>query len=91
MAVHHVYIVMYAEPWGVMARSRDSHVCLMMYKGTFTLDEFASKLLPLAKGDDIMFPNDALTDLPFAWNGMATWCRLMCVSVSCCVLVQVNL
>jgi|SouAtlMetagenome_1021521.scaffolds.fasta_scaffold18169_1 hypothetical protein len=69
--MHHVYICVYAEPWGVMARSKDSILCLIMYKGTFSMEELASKLLPLAKGDTIMF--EGLTDLAFAWNGWATW------------------
>ena len=51
------------------------------------MEEFASKLLPLAKGNTVEFPDESLTDLAFAWTGMATWCRLMCVSFSFCVLV----
>ena len=87
MAVHHVYIFMYTEQWGRRARSIDSQVCLLMYKGVFSMEELASKLLPLAKGNTVEFPDESLTDLAFAWTGMATWCRLMCVSFLFCVLV----
>ena len=87
MTEHHVYIFMYTEQWGRRARSRDSQVCILMYKGVFSMEELASKLLPLAKGETVEFPDESLTDLAFAWTGMATWCRLKCVSFSCCVLV----
>ena len=86
-STNHVYILMYDEPWGFMARTRDCHVCLLMYKGTFSMEEFASKLLPLAKGELIMFPNGSLIEPACAWNGWATWFRLKGVSFSCCGLV----
>ena len=85
--MQYVYLLMYAEPWGHMARSKDCRVCLLIYKGVLPMEELASKLLPLAKGDMIAFSDESLTDLAFAWSGMATWCRLTCFSFSCCVLV----
>ena len=89
-STNQVYIAMYEAPWGFMKKSkktRDCKVCLLMYTGTFTMEEFASKLLPLAKGELILFSEGSLIEPAMAWSGWATGFRLKCVSFSCCVLV----
>ena len=77
MATTQAFIAVYDKPYGLVMEPPYSVQCpvtLLLYKGTFTTEEFAQKMVPVAMGEAIAFPEGSLTEPAGAWNGWATWC-----------------
>ena len=55
-----------------------------MYRGSFTLADFAAKMVPLARGGVVLFDEGTLDGPARAWRGTAT-CYLIkrCFVLSC--------
>ena len=77
MATTQAYIAVYNKPYGLVMDPPYSVQCpvtLLLYKGTFTTEEFAQNMVPVAMGEAIAFPEGSLTEPAAAWSGWATWC-----------------
>ena len=77
MATTQAFIAVYDKPYGLVMEPPYSVQCpvtLLLYKGTFTTEEFAQNMVPVAMGEAIAFPEGSLTEPAAAWSGWATWC-----------------
>ena len=77
MATTQAFIAVYDKPYGLVLDPPYSVQCpvtLLLYKGTFTTEEFAQNMVPVAMGEAIAFPEGSLTEPAAAWSGWATWC-----------------
>ena len=77
MATTQTFIAVYNKPYGLVMEPPYSVQCpvtLLLYKGTFTTEEFAQNMVPVAMGEAIAFPEGSLTEPAAAWSGWATWC-----------------
>lgn len=95
MATKCVYVAVYLKPYGAVMEppfSIECSVALLLYKGTFTTQEFAERIVPLARGEMVNFPEGSLSEPSFVWHGNVTIalikvCLCVCVFRSCCEFV----
>lgn len=75
MATTQAYIAVYDKPYGLVMDPPYSVQCpvtLLLYKGTFTTEEFAQKMVPLSMGEAVAFTEGSLTEPAAASRGLAT-------------------
>ena len=75
MATTQAFIAVYDKPYGLVFDPPYSVQCpvtLLLYKGTFTTEEFAQKMVPMSMGEVVAFLEGSLTEPAAAWNGLAT-------------------
>lgn len=85
MATKCVYVAVYLKPYGAVMEppfSIECSVTLLLCKGTFTTQESAERIVPLARGEMINCPEGSLSEPSVVWHGNVT---IVLIKVCLCV------